>query len=1129
MTRSKQSWLPPSEWDEQARLQTLRDTRILDTPREPAFDNLVRLATILCETPVGAINFIDADREFIKAEIGINARERDLGPLEGRDACICLPTLYRTGLTIIPDMATDTRLSAHAKVQGSPHYRFYAGIALRAENGMALGTLCVLDTVPRPQGLTQAQEEGLRTLAESIMGQVLARRETEIAREHARHLELLTEALPQMVWAADAFGRVDYGNRRCYEFVDGADSSSDIGQWLEAIHPDDQEHAINSWMAAVSAGATFETSYRLRHHSGEYRWALARATPVRDDTGKVERWYGTSTDIHENHLAQERLLVSEARYKALVEASGVIVWRADPAGSITESVGWDKVTGQPMENLLGYGWMNALDPDDRAIVTDVWGELIANPRCETAEFRVKVFDGSYRWFMARAVPLFDDNGTLREWVGTTTDIHDAKVARDRIARSEARYKALTEASAMVVWRAASDGAMMEALGWEVAIGRPGETACGHGWLEAVYPQDRDRLRAFMAGLSSRTAPCEAEYRIARDGAGHRWVTMRAVPLFDNAGAVTEWMGAIIDIHDAREAEIALQRQQEVLAVTLENMAQGLIMVDADGHVRLHNKRLLEMLELPATLLEGSPKFEDITRYQIEVGDIKLTDGNWPSWTTLPHHVQKAPTFYERTRNDGSVLEVRTVHLPDGGAVRTFSDVTEHRKAERELLQMARQDALTDLPNRFALHEHLNARVENLKAGAAFGLLLIDIDNFKDLNDTLGHSAGDAILRAIADRLRDTCPPGALAARLGGDEFAVVVADDAESRAVNQQAQQILDTLRVPFTLGEREFLCRASIGIARFPDDADSIDELVKRADIALYAAKRAGRDQALLYTDDLGAVAAKRITVLRDAREALGRDAIIPFYQPKIALDTGEVAGFEALLRWRDPAGDLRSPGELADAFNDPELSVALGRRMLSRVIADMRDWQERDLSFGTVAINIANAEVMNHDFADGVIDTLMAGGIEPGRLEVEVTENVFLGSGARAVADTLARFRKAGIQVSLDDFGTGYASLTHLDQFPLNWVKLDRSFVCRVGMSGKAEAILDGAIKLARSLGLGVVAEGIETEAQHAYLREAGCELGQGYLFARPMIGTRVPHFVQSRSAALGGKAIPVRAQAV
>ena len=1129
MTRSKQSWLPPSEWNEQARLQTLRDSRILDTPREPAFDNLVRLATILCETPVGAINFIDAHREFIKAEIGINARERDLGPLEGPHACICLPTLYRTGLTIIPDMAADARLSAHAKVQGAPHYRFYAGIALRAENGMALGTLCVLDTVPRPQGLTRAQEEGLRTLAESVMGQVLARRETEITREHARHLELLTEALPQMVWAADASGRVDYGNRRCYEFVDGADSSSDIAQWLEAIHPDDQEGAINGWLAAVTTGTTFETSYRLRHHSGEYRWALARATPVRDDTGKVERWYGTSTDIHESRLAQERLLVSEARYKALVEASGVIVWRADPAGSITESVGWDKVTGQPMENLLGYGWMDALDPDDRAIVTDVWGDLLANPRCETAEFRVRIHDGSYRWFMAKAVPLFDDSGALREWVGTTTDIHDAKVARDRIARSEARYKALTEASAMVVWRADSDGHMVEAMGWEAAIARPGETFAGDGWLEVVHPQDRDRLRAFMAGLSTRRAPCEAEYRIARRDADYRWVAMRAVPLFDAADTVTEWMGALVDIHDAREAEIALQRQQQVLAVTLENMAQGLIMVDADGHVRLHNKRFLEMLELPGTLLEGSPKFEDITRYQVETGDIKLTDGNWPAWTTLPHHVEKAPTFYERTRHDGTVLEVRTVHLPDGGAVRTFSDVTEHRKAERELLHMARQDALTGLPNRYALHEHLDARAESHGFSRHFGLLLIDIDNFKDLNDTLGHSAGDAILRAVADRLRDTCPVGALAARLGGDEFAMVFTNAAQGSGLEQQAEQILDILRIPFTLGEREFLCRASIGIARFPEDATSIDELVKRADIALYAAKRAGRDQAVVYTEELGAVAAKRITVLRDARDALGRDAIIPFYQPKIALDSGAVTGFEALLRWRDEAGGLRSPGELADAFNDPELSVALGRRMLSRIIADMRGWLERDIAFGSIAINIANAEFMNCDFAEGVIDTLNAAGIEPSRLEVEVTENVFLGSGARSVADTLARFRDAGIQVSLDDFGTGYASLTHLDQFPLNWVKLDRSFVCRVGMSGKAEAILDGAIKLARSLGLGVVAEGIETEAQHAYLRDAGCELGQGYLFAKPMIGTRVPHFIHSRSMAPVEQDIPVRAQAV
>src|SRR6056297_1658893 len=340
------------------------------------------------------------------------------------------------------------------------------------------------------------------------------------------------------------------------------------------------------------------------------------------------------------------------------------------------------------------------------------------------------------------------------------------------------------------------------------------------------------------------------------------------------------------------------------------MDQGLLMVDHEGRIRVYNQRFLELLDLPEEIVQGEAHFDALTRYQLATGEVVLDEKNWPEWLPYLHEVRGAPPVYERQRPNGSVVEIRSVHLPGGGAVRTYTDVTETRRAEREMLRMARQDALTGLPNRFALQERLTQlQAAGHDNGAHFGLMLLDIDNFKDLNDTLGHAAGDEILCAIGDRIRSVIPDDALAARLGGDEFAVLLPQIADVVDLERVATRIVTRMRHPFRIVDRDFLCRASVGLAVFPHHSDDTDELVKLADIALYAAKHAGRDQYTVYTPALGEAAQKRVHTLRHARMALTQDAIVPFYQPKIDLGDGSVPGFEALLRWRHPEGGLRSP----------------------------------------------------------------------------------------------------------------------------------------------------------------------------------------------------------------------------
>ncbi|HEY8563961.1 MAG TPA: EAL domain-containing protein [Beijerinckiaceae bacterium] len=453
---------------------------------------------------------------------------------------------------------------------------------------------------------------------------------------------------------------------------------------------------------------------------------------------------------------------------------------------------------------------------------------------------------------------------------------------------------------------------------------------------------------------------------------------------------------------------------------------------------------------------------------------------------------------------------------DGRPARFYGilkDITEHHAAEQRLWSIANKDALTGLPNRSLFQTRLEEGLRTASAsGTRLGLIIVDIDKFKEVNDSLGHDAGDALLRLVAERLRACVPQDSTVARLGGDEFGIIVPDLDDLDHAQMLAEFIIARLRAPAMHGDARLTCRASVGVAVHPDHDASPAELLKSADLALYAAKSAGRDGFVVYEPAMRARMQRRVAVLNQARDALAEDRILPYYQPKVALDTGRVMGFEALLRWRHPTDGLKRPATIAEAFEDPELAVEVGRRMLDRVVADMRGWLDRGVPFGTVALNVSAAEFSRSNFAERVLNRLAAAGIGADRLEVEVTETVFLGQGAEAVGLALQNLDAHRVAVSLDDFGTGYASLTHLKQFPVRWLKIDRSFIKDIEHDGNAAAIVHAVISLGQSLGIGLVAEGIETQGQLEFLRRRRCDLGQGYLIGKPMVGSRVPHFVEA-----------------
>jgi diguanylate cyclase (GGDEF)-like protein/PAS domain S-box-containing protein len=571
-----------------------------------------------------------------------------------------------------------------------------------------------------------------------------------------------------------------------------------------------------------------------------------------------------------------------------------------------------------------------------------------------------------------------------------------------------------------------------------------------------------------------------------------------------AGAAAFILGmCLVAALSDRNSKGKLRRQRVLLDTALENMSQGLCMFEADGRIRLFNERYAKMIGMSAALLNGGSLF-DVLKFRRANGE--FAGDPKEVFARVLADVREGKSSIRIIETAGRSLRVVEQPMQQGGWVSTLEDITKWLEAQAQISHMARHDALTGLPNRTLFREQLESALCGVTRNERAAVLCLDLDNFKDVNDSLGHPIGDELLNEVARRLSECVRDSDTVSRLGGDEFAIVQTGGAlQPSDVSALASRIVDVVGAPCEIQGHQVIIGASIGISVAPDDGVDPDQLLKNADMALYRAKSDGRGTYRFFEAGMDARAQARRLLELDLRTALLRGEFEVYYQPIRDLKADRIVCFEALLRWNHPHRGIILPTDFIGLAEETGLIVPIGNWVLRKACTDAANWP---CDVG-VAVNLSPAQFKNRDLVPSVIEALSAAGLAANRLDLEITESVLLQDNEATLA-TLHKFRSLGIRISMDDFGTGYSSLSYLRSFPFDKIKIDRSFVQELESRGDSMAIVRAVTGLGKSLGISTTAEGVETHEQLALLRSEGCTEVQGYLFSQPRPAAEVKNML-------------------
>jgi diguanylate cyclase (GGDEF)-like protein/PAS domain S-box-containing protein len=586
--------------------------------------------------------------------------------------------------------------------------------------------------------------------------------------------------------------------------------------------------------------------------------------------------------------------------------------------------------------------------------------------------------------------------------------------------------------------------------------------------------------------------------------GGRVVTHEDITEREQLNARLERQNALLKEHEEK-----LEKQNLVLDTALNNMVHGLAMYDAEQRLVICNRRFADMYALPSELTQPGTALRRIIEHRVARGEFPGESAEEVIRSARKRLAANESVEYVSQLGDTRHIAVTVQPMPAGGTVTTHYDITAQRRSEAKIEHMALHDTLTELPNRVLLNQRIEQALEEVEPGGVVAVHLLDLDNFKTVNDTLGHAAGDKLLKLVADRLRTLIRDTDTIARMGGDEFAIIQVAIGQSADATALAYRAIDTVGEPYLIEGREVVIGTSVGIAVAPTDGQTAEQLMRNADLALYRAKADGRRTYRFFEPDMDAQMQVRQALEDDLRKALPGGEFEVHYQPVVNLKSDDVSGFEALIRWRHPEKGLVAPGTFIPLAEEIGFIVPLGEWALREACAAAAKWPG-DLK---VAVNLSPVQFRGPGLVEVVVSALAASGLPAERLELEITENILL-DDSEATISTLYQLRALGVRIALDDFGTGYASLSYLQSFPFDKIKIDRSFVKDIADGVGSLNIVRAVTAMAKGLGMTTTAEGVETKEQLEIVRAEGCTEIQGYLFSKPLEARGIRKFLRQWS---------------
>lgn len=748
----------------------------------------------------------------------------------------------------------------------------------------------------------------------------------------------------------------------------------------------------------------------------------------------------------------------------------------------------EQVSGYSARELRDMSVLDLIAEDEKELIVSQIADVYRSGQAEV-EADVLLKDGQrIPYFFT--VSLFEQDGR-RGVIGIGFDLSDRKRIEHRLREEHDFSNALLDSLPGIFYRYDENQRLIR---WN----KNHETVTGHSPTELAamgpldfFPEEERELVAAQIGKVFVDGQATVEANFLLKGGG-------TVPyLFTGVMLKSNFVGIGIDITERKKAETALREKTALLEAQIESSADGLLIVDRQGRKLVQNQRLGELWKIPHEIAADP----DSTR-QFDFQTARTTDAaefrGKVQW--LDEHPD-ATSRDEIELLDGTFLDCYSAPVLDQGGhnhgrIWAFRDITESRRAQSHIRHLAHYDSLTELANRHTFQAQLEEWLSSRRG--RFGLLFIDLDGFKLINDTKGHGVGDELLRQVADRLRSAFKRSdVFIARLGGDEFAGIIPDVSSDRAI-ELGNSLIELLSAPYQLDlERQLEIGASIGIALAPEHGEEADTLLSRADIALYAAKAAGKGTVRLFCVDMEKQIQQKLHFEVSLRAALeSEEGLFVFYQPIVDIATGRVTAREALMRWHLPGHGWVSPGEFIPVAEQSGLSDKLGAFVLHRACRDAARWEDG----ARVAVNISANQIGKGTLAQVVLSTLVESGLSPDRLEIEVTETALLGDEHLTIGD-LRQLRSFGVRIALDDFGTGYSSLAHLRIFPFDKIKIDGSFVKDAVTQPECAAVVRAVADLGRRLGVTTVAEGVETCDHLDCIRQEGCSEFQGFLNGRPM----------------------------